>query len=241
MEQARFRAAIIALLISSRSASPQLPAGRVALLSQGTTSGNLYVNPVLGLRYQFPEGWTVNDKITTVPHQFTWVDQPGAKTPGGSTTQCSRNLLFVTKHPEGMETNSFDPMALMVAVDPACFPEITFPRSLTDRDAVQKAAAQVLQHLQTPGAVVRAPARARAFDNAGTVMLEVWRPLSFTTREPRRGAGATIRNVDRSVLMMPAGGYWIVWIFVSGDDVDMDKLKSTRIFLDVPGESPANK
>jgi hypothetical protein len=241
MDRTKFRAAIIALLISSCAASPQLPVGRVAQLNQGTTSGNLYVNSVLGLRYQFPEGWTVNDKITTVAHQFTWVDQPGAKSQSGSPTQCSRNLLFVTKHPEGMETNSFDPMALMVAVDPACFPEIALPRSLTDRDAVQKAAAQALQHLQTPGAVVRAPARVRAFDNAGTVMLEVWRPLSFTTREPRRGAGATIRNVDRSVLMMQAGGYWIVWIFVSGDEVDMDKLKATKIFLDTPGESLPNK
>jgi hypothetical protein len=241
MDQTKFRAAIIALLMSTCSASPQLPAGRVAQLSQGTTSGNLYVNSALGLRYQFPEGWTVNDKIATVPHQFTWVDQLVAKTQSGSPTLCSRNLLFVTKHPEGMETNSFDPMALMVAVDPACFPEITFPKSVTDHDGVQKTAAQVLQHLQTPGAVVRAPARARAFDNAGTVMLEVWRPLSFTTRELKRGAGATIRNVDRSVLMMQAGGYLIVWIFVSGDDVDMDKLKATKIFLDAPGEPPANK
>jgi hypothetical protein len=241
MDQTKFRRAVVVLLVSSCVALPQLPAGRIAQLSQGATSGNLYVNSNLGLRYQFPEGWTVNDKTMTVPHQFAWIDHPGDKTQNLSRTQCSKNLLFVTQHPEGMVTNSFDPLALVVAVDPTCFPEITLPRSVTDHDAVQKAAAQVLQHLDAAGSVVRAPARVRAFDNAGTIMLEVSRPLSLTTREVRLGRITTLRNVDRSVLMMQAGDYWVVWIFVSEEAADMDKLKATKIFLDTHSESPANK
>ncbi|MGB8064354.1 MAG: hypothetical protein WCF26_20870 [Candidatus Sulfotelmatobacter sp.] len=209
-------------------------------MSKGTTSGSFYTNSELGFRYQLPKGWAVNDKETTLAHEFAWADNPGSRTQS-SQSQCSKNLLFVTKHPEGMKLNSFDPMALMIAVDPECFPEITLPKSATERDLVQKAAAQVLRHLDTPGSVVRAQARVRAFDNAGRVMLEISRPLSMTTREVSLGSLTTIRNVNRSVLLLPAGGYWAVWIFVSGDDVDMDTLKTTKIFFDAAGESSATK
>jgi hypothetical protein len=196
------------------------------------------VNSELGFRYRFPDGWTINQEETVVAHQFAWVDDPSAKTKNASPSQCSKNLLFVTKHPEGMRLNSFDPMALVIAVDPKCFPAITYPSSPTDQEAIQRSASQLLSHLQTPGSVTRAPARVRAFDNGGRVMLEISRPLSISTHEATL---TTLLNVSRSVLTMPASGYWVIWIFVSGDDVDMDRLKATKIFLDAPSESSAVK
>jgi len=140
-----------------------------------------------------------------------------------------------------MALSGFDPMALIIAIDPTCFPEISFPKSTKEREAIQRAAGQILSHLQTPGEVVRAPARVRAFDNAGRVMLDISRPLSITTREVTLGSRATIRNVDRSVLILPTGNYWVAWIFVTGDDVDMDYLKATKIFLDGPSDSSSIK
>ena len=234
---------IASLLISSylAAAPQQSSTGRIAQLSKGSTSGDSYANPDLGFRYQLPSGWSVNERETTAVHQFAWMDDPGTKTQTQSPSACSKTLLFVTKHPEGMKLNSFDPLALMVAIDPACFPEIVFPKSATERDAIQKAAGQILGHLQTPGSAVRGPARVRAFDNAGRVMLEISRPLSITTREVALGSLTTVRNINRSVLAMSASGYWVLWIFVTGDDVDMDYLKATKIFLDPPGDSPAKK
>lgn len=239
MARTNFQYGIVALLLCSCIAAYQLPAaGRIIQLSKGTTSGNLYVNSDLGLRYQFPDGWTVNEKETAVAHQFAWADDPSAKTETTSNSTCSKKLLFVTKHPEGMKLNSFDPMALLIAVDPNCFPAIPYPKSPADHETAQRSASQILSHLQAPGSVVRAPARVRAFDNGGRVMLEISRPLSISTNEATL---TTLRNVNRSVLMTPAGGYWVIWIFVSGDDADMDRLKATKIFFDAPAESSAVK
>ncbi len=239
MARVNFRYGIVALLICSCFAADQLPAaGRIIQLNKGTTSGNLYVNSELGLRYQFPDRWTVNEKETAVAHQLAWADDPSAKTENTSNSACSKKLLFVTKHPEGMLLNSFDPMALLIAVDPNCFPAIPYPQSSADHETAQRSASQILSHLQTSGSVVRAPARVRAFDNGGRVMLEVSRPLSISTKE---ASLTTLRNVERSLLVMPARGYWVIWIFVSGDDADMDRLKATKIFFDAPVESPAVK
>lgn len=240
MVRVKFRYGVVALLLSSSFAAPQLPAaGRVTQLSKGTTSGNLYVNSELGFRYQLPDGWTVNDKETLVAHQFAWVDDPSAKTQTSAPSRCSKNLLFVTKHPGGMRSNSFDPMELMIAVDPNCFPAITYPKSPKDHEAIQRSVNQVQSHLQTPGTasgtVSGTPARVRAFDNGGRVMLEISRALSISTHEATL---TTLLNVNRSVLMMPAGGYYVIWIFVSGDDVDMDRLKATKIFLDDRASTP---
>ena len=157
------------------------------------------MNAELGLRYEFPNGWTVNEKETAVAHQFVWADNPSAKVENSSNGACSKRLLFVTKHPEGMLLNSFDPMALLIAVDPSCFPAIPYPRSSADHETAQRTAGQILSHLQTPGSVVRAPARVRTFDNGGRVMLEVSRPLSISTNE---ASLTTVRNVSRSVLMI---------------------------------------
>jgi hypothetical protein len=213
---------VVAFALACCWVRAQVPAvEKISGLSNGTVSGNMYANPDLGLRYQLPGGWTVGEKETAVSHQFAWVDDPSAKTPSSSPRLCSKNLLFVTKHPEGMKLNSFDPMALVIAADPTCFREITYPKSVKEREAIQKSASQFLSHLQAPGSVVRGAARVRAFDNAGKVMLEISRPLSITTREVTFASITTIQNVNRSILTMPVNGYWVIWIFVSGDDVDM--------------------
>jgi hypothetical protein len=239
MKRVNFRYGIVTLLLCSSFAAPQLPAkGRILQLSQGTISGKRYANSELGFGYQLPDGWSVNEQETVVAHRFAWVDEPSAKTQTALPSQCSKRLLFVTKHPEGMRLNSFDPMALLIAVDPNCFPAIPYPKSPADRETAQRSASQILSHLQTPGSVVRAPARVRVFDNGGRVMLEVSRPLSISTNEATL---TTLQNVNRSVLMMPAGGYWVIWIFVSGEDAEMDRLKATKIFFDVPAKSSAVK
>ncbi len=242
MALTRIRYGIISVMVWSSLAASQVraPSG-IAQLDKGRTSGQFYVNSELHLRYQLPDGWAVSEKETVASHQFSWADKPSAKDQQTPTIQCSKNLLFVTKHPEGMTLSGFDPMELIIAIDPTCFPEINFPKSTADHEAIQRAAGQFLSHLQTPGAVVRAPARVRAFENGGRLMLDISRPLSITTREITLGSRTMIRNVDRSVLMLPARGYWIAWIFVSGDDVDMDYLKATKIFLDEPGDSSSVK
>src|SRR5271155_80210 len=229
MVHAKFGYGIISILIASLAVAQALSPGRIAQLSAGSTSGQFYINSELGLRYQIPGGWTAGEKEVVASHKFAWVDDPSTKEQRASANQCSKNLLLVTKHPEGMALNGFDPMALMIAIDAACFPEITFPKSKTDKDAIQRFASQILAHLQNPGDAVRAPARVRAFENGGRVMIEVSRPLQITTHEIALGPRTMIRNVDRSVLIVPAAGYWVAWIFVSGDDVDMDYLKASKI------------
>ena len=71
---------------------------RIAQLNPGIISGNIYTNDALGIQYQFPAGWIVEDQATVdkkiaVGHQLAWGDDPAAAHEHEAVSQCARVLL----------------------------------------------------------------------------------------------------------------------------------------------------
>jgi hypothetical protein len=213
----------------------QAPQPDPSRLNQGMVSGNVYQNTDLGFRYEFPAGWVVNDpdRVVEPEHQFGWQeDKKGKSQPVSS---CFRTLLFVTKYPEGMQTQGFNSMASLTVVDPKCASDLTFPSSVNDHDGIQRVAQQVIGHFMAPTLFSKTPAQVRAFDNGGRVMMEISRALTLSVRTPGRH---TIQNVRCAMLVMQANRYWVIWTFVSGDDKEFEQMRASKIYFDQPSAAP---
>lgn len=213
-------------------------ANRIAGLSDGTISGNTYHNAELGFRYQFPDGWIVNDKATRERaiadgDQFVWGEDLLTKREPRAARQCTKDLLFVTRYPEGMRTNGLNPMGFLIAADPKCVPGVVFPSTVKDQEAIQRITSQLGIYFKTSTITSRSPTRIRAFDNGGRVMLEASQSFSIVTHQPGRD---TLQNIRSAILLMQAGEYWVMWMFASDDDVQLAKLRASKIFFD-PGQA----
>jgi|SRR5579872_144874 hypothetical protein len=218
---------LISLLTPVSTALPRpSTASTVSRISAGEVSGNTYRNSELGFRYEFPAGWHVSDQPRTPEHQFGWKDDPSGKS---DIERCSKTLLFVTMHNEGMRINGFDPMALVIAVDPGCFPPIPFPKSEGDHEASRDIVKQILNHLKTPEVAAKSTSRVHPFTYAGRVIVEFSQSFSIAIHE---SGGRGLENLLSSVAVTLTGRYWAIWIFVAGNDADLGTLKSSKIFFE---------
>jgi hypothetical protein len=228
------------LVMDGRGQSPSLaskvPEADITKLSDGTVSGNTYHNADLGFRYEFPPGWTVSDKATQekeirAGHQFVWADDVSRGRP--KPTQCSKALLLVSRYPEEMRLNEFNPEAFLVVADPRCLPGASFPSNVKDREAIQRIAGHLGIYFKTSDATSMAPPRVRAFDNGGRVMLEVSQSFSISRHE---AGNTTLQNIQSSLWIMKAENYWVMLMFASADDAQLQKLRATRVFFDSASE-----
>jgi hypothetical protein len=213
---------------------------RIGQLENGSISGDVYHNAELGFRYQFPHGWVVNDKATQeralqAGRQFVWGDDTSTKREKKAARQCTKTLLVATPYPEDMRLDRFDPMVFLVAADPRCVPGINFPSSVKDHEAIQRIAGQLGTYFKTSTITSKSPAHIRAFDNAGHVMLEISQSFSTSSYQP---GVTTLQSIRSSILVMQARDYWVMWMFASDDDPQLEQMRATKIFLDSPATGP---
>lgn len=218
--------------------NPSLAASssRISRLSDGVIANNAYYNSELGFHYQIPDGWTLQDKpmqdgSNDAAHEFIW-RSPFAESEHAVGIPCSKNLLLVTKYAEGIRLNRFNPLALVTAIDPKCAPDMKYPDSVDNRQAIQQISGALAGYFKTSSMTPTGPARVRAFNNAGRVMLEISQPFSLLVNAAGNSSTYYLRT---SLLLMNSGNYWLVWTFASDDDMDMATLRSTKIFFnDMP-------
>jgi hypothetical protein len=219
-----------------QSSSPTTKAtgSDIAQLSDGTVSGNVYRNADLGFRYEFPAGWIVNDKATqahavSAAQQFVWADdmQARSKSKAG---RCSKGLLLVSRYPEEMRVTEFIPMAFLIVADPGCLPGVSFPNDVKDAEAIRRIAGNLGTYFKVSSVNSPSVPRVRAFNNAGRVMLEVSQPYTIYSHEP---GTSTVQNVRSSIWIMKAEKYWLMLMFASADDAQLEKLRATsKVFFD---------
>jgi hypothetical protein len=227
-----------AAALGQSSATPSGPAeSGLATLSDGTVSGNSYYNADLGFRYEFPAGWNVNDKATQArsvadQRQFVWADDGEPNSKSKPATICSKALLVVTLHPQGMLLNTeFNPLALLLAADPKCAPSVSFPSNAKDKDAIKRMAANLGIFFKLTPSSYPIPGNIRAFDAGGRTMVEVAQSFKVSSRRPGESATQMIRT---SVWIMQAGKYWVMAMLAAGNDTDLQKLRASKVFFDSP-------
>ncbi len=218
------------------------PAG-VAQVSSGTVSGNVYHNPDLGLRYEFPKGWAVNDekaerRTIADQSQFVWAKDISPRRSSEKGLQCAKSLLFVTKYPEEMKTNDFNPFVFVIAADPQCI-TASSPRDTKDQEAIERIAAQVGVYFETVNIkeLKQPPAKVHAFENSGRVIVE--RDARYLVTWV--SSDIPYAEVSTSTEVIPGGKYWTIFMFGGGDDAQLAWLKATKITFDSPTPSSEEK
>jgi len=221
-----------------RDASNSPEGDTIAKLSTGTVSGNIYSNSDLGIRYEFPKGWATNDKPTqqraiAEGRQLVWVDDSDPKQNRKTKTrQCSKDLLVVTQYPEDMLVNEFNPMVQMIAADPLCAPEATFPATVEDQRSIQRVASQLGMYFKTASVTSRGASQIHAYNNDGHVILEVSQRLTIYNHQP--GVN-TVQEIRTSVFIAEAGKCFLMWMLAGGDDGQLARLRASRIIFNVNG------
>lgn len=173
----------------SIAAPPRPPAqSDLVHLDDGRVSKNIYRNDQLGFTWGFPRGWVVNDRKTQQRalndgYQFAMADDLAVKSVTAPARLCSKGLLLVTKYPEGMYPNESNPLGFLAAVDPQCAPDVRFPNSVNDNQAIQGVAGRLERYVKTPPIDSRKAARIRAFENDGRVVFTISEWLAFSTHE----------------------------------------------------------
>jgi hypothetical protein len=174
-------------------------------------SGNTYGNAGLGFRYEFPSGWVLNDKAT---HH----------------DNCTKTLLFVSRYQKGTtQTEQINPLVIVMAVDPVCASGIAFPKTVDDHEAIQRLASYSMRYFQQESFQSTGAAHVRALNASGRVMVDVSQSLSVTVPGNKEPVIA-----PSSVILMQANEYWIIWMFASNSQAELDELRKTKIFFDVP-------
>jgi len=209
--------------------SLQEPSSRIYRLSDGVVSNHAYYNTELGFHYQIPDGWTTYDHPKP---EGVWF----AESEYAARTQCVRNLLLATQYTaSSIPLNRFNSYALLFAADPGCAPGVNFPGSVDDLEAIRRIARAInfgnfKTHVMNP----TGPANVRTFKTAGRVMLDISQPFLVT---PQNGA---TRDLRTSVLLMQAGDYWVIWVFVSDNDTTLQELRATKIVFNDTTVGSAN-
>ena len=141
--------------------------------------------------------------------------------------QCTRFLLFATKYPEGTKTKELNSLILVAAMDSACFHGAHFPRSPDDRNSINR----VIQSFAPMfvGTIFNPKGHfsANASSVQGHVILNF--SESFTVGPPATNSPL---DVFTSTDLTESRGYFIVWLFMTGSESDMQDLKNTTVTFD---------
>jgi hypothetical protein len=203
---------------------------RVGQLDPGVFSGNTYTNDALGLRYQFPAEWIIENKATVdkkieAGHQFAFGDDPAAAQEHEATWQCARVLLSVTKDASGTAVEEVNPTIEVIAIDSACFPGSHFPTSADDHNAILDTARQFSESLGGEVFSRESQSSTSGFVIQGHLFLSISGSMSATPM----GRTVPVKNFV-SLDVTQAGDYWVAWMFISGSQAGLSEIKNnTRI------------
>jgi len=200
------------------SANAPQPNDKLAQLDKSAISGNTYTNLVLGFSHDFPASWHVYDlaaqrREIETNHASNYGDAPEAEREHEETWRCTHVLLWASKYTEQehKEKETSVPVFVVTAWDPACFPGVTFPKSMDDRDAIQKIFAMRLNELGQD-------AKTTTFILQGHLMLD------FSAIADTGDSKLYI-----SLLMTQVKKYWVGWMFSSDSDAGLQDIRKTML------------
>jgi hypothetical protein len=217
------RVVTLTIIASGLLGSDTAPS-KISQVGDGNLSGDFYSNETLGLRYEVPSGWIA----TIAPNDPVLVDYPKLDKPR---TQCQKMLLL--SHPVQQGEGRFNSTATLFVIDPGCFPEANFPKSLSDKKGILKFADRMVK------AFSKAPFISRNGVDIGAQVVEGKLFIAVTGDELINALAGRDRSekqplhVNTLLSLAESNGYWVAWTAVA-DDPSRDRLKDVKVQIRVP-------
>ena len=133
-----------------------------------------------------------------------------------------------------MRTNDFNPLVTLIVADPQCI-GASFPSTIKDQEGIQRIASHLGMYVETLNIREKERPRIHAFENSGRVILEI-----SARYAPNLNYAPTVASLEivTSTVVIPVGKYWLVCMFVGGDDAQLAWLRATKMLFDSPPALP---
>jgi hypothetical protein len=201
------------------------PVSKISQLPDGIMSDNVYSNTALGLRFEIPTGWIA----TADPRGPVTLDD---RHPDGPVNQCSRILLSL--HDEEKAKGQFNSTATLFAVDPACFPNAKFPKSLKDKKGIQEFARKIVNSFSHTPYISRNGADIDADTKSGLLFILLTGEDSINAVEEGDHATTQPLHVNKLLFFTKSNRYWVVWAVQADDATKAELAKRNGLQFKVP-------
>jgi hypothetical protein len=200
------------------------PSGRhIARLNPGTVWAHNYLNPDLGLAYQFPSGWMVADqdtrsKIIEDNHQAAWGNTSPAAEQHFAIERCTRYLSIVNRYLPGTKTEEINPGIALLVIDPACFPpDIRFPSDVKYDEALTQLSKAMLAIFADAPFLGNAQNFRGLYSDAGHIWIEF-----SSTANVKVAEGKSPLTAYATIELTAVKDYWVAWMFMAGSQSELD-------------------
>lgn len=215
----------VMLAICVTGASAQKPSrSLISQLPNGTLSGNTYTNDAVALTYEFPAGWTATPDLKD-PAKIDFRHREGIA------NQCSKVLVSLAA--PGKAEGRFNSIAMLLAIDPACFSGTTFPRSLEEKDKIRKVVNKIVKPFSDTPFISPYDNMVHPFGSQGRVIIELTGALIINAYEGQPAAKKEPLRVHTSFTFTESTGYWVAWAFLA-DDSSTEELKNVKVVFKNP-------
>jgi hypothetical protein len=192
---------------------------QVSQLPAGVLAGSIYSNDAVGVTYEAPSGWT----LTADPSGPASLDMDHPDSP---MNQCAKILLRLS--PPGEVPGRFKAFATLAAIDPACFSNPPFPRTL-DKKAIKKVVDKMFKPFThtsfcSPfGALI-----AGSKSQDGVVVISLTGQMTINALEGKPAPRKEPLDVKTSFKFTEWNGLWVVWAYTA-DEKSAGELDNAKI------------
>jgi hypothetical protein len=184
----------------------------------GTISNGQYSNEALGLRLPIPKDWTAE----LASGEGSLVDPAHPDSP---LNQCSH--VLISREKMSSKGTGFRSSDVLFVINPACFDEVAFPSSYTDRDSIAAFTNYLVKIFH--GTLYIPPSGVDYAEEHTSQHLFI-RMTGAGFRSANGEKGGKQIHVNTGITVTASGGYWIAWAQLL-DDEAVRQMKKVNIQL----------
>jgi hypothetical protein len=200
-------------------------------MDPGRIDGNVYLNRQIGMRYEFPKGWSVQPQGAVEPAVLRYRERVSGEPLMGPRERdvlkaCRRTLLSAWKtKPSADGEVPYDEFGevTLSAMPLSCLPSIRFPDDPHDADAVRR----FLVAFSYSHPLQRDMNDARTFEAGGKTFVLTHGTIAY--KEP---GDSLSRRISVALAMTQHRGYLLVWLFAAPHDAELRELLNARMGFD---------
>ena len=200
-------------------------------MDPGKIEGNVYRNAQIGIRYEFPNGWSLHPQGAVEPAVLRYRERVSDEPVMGPRERdvvkaCRRTLVsaWKSKPAEDGEVpyDEFGEVTLS-AMPLACFPNIRFPDDPHDAASVRI----FLVGFSFSQPLQRDMSDARTFEAGGKTFVLTHGTIAF-----KQEGDALSRRISVAMLLTQQRGYLLVWLFAAPHDAELRELMNAKMGFD---------